>query len=99
MISSDSRTSFCLDSNLHVIDDEVYLDAAGQTPVAEAGESFGVGVVGAQLVKYPILESLAIEFRTGSHFTAFGQMVHDARIQPLTAEIAKGFGNQKSEKA
>ena len=45
MIGTDFGTSFCLDGNLHVVDHEVDLDAAGQAPVAEAGESFAVGVV------------------------------------------------------
>src|SRR6266542_1626158 len=80
MIGTDFGTGFRLDRNLHVIDHKVHFDATGQTPVAEAGESFAVGVVRAELMKNPILESLAIKLRARSQFAAFGQIVHDAYV-------------------
>ena len=60
MICRNFDRSLCLDRDLHVVDNEVHLDAAGQAPVAESGKGLGIGVVGAQFVEDPVLEGLAI---------------------------------------
>ncbi len=53
----------CLDGDLHLIDDKVYLNTTCQTPIAEVSEGVGVSVVGAQFVEDPILKGLAVKFR------------------------------------
>ena len=45
MIGTHFGTGFRLDRNLHVVDHKVHFDATSQAPVAEAGESFAVGVM------------------------------------------------------
>ncbi len=49
VVCGDLGGGLGLDRELHVVDDEIHFDAAGQTPVTEFGERLGVRVVGGQL--------------------------------------------------
>jgi len=51
VVRRDFRGGPGLDREDHLVDDEVYLDAAGQAPVAERGEPLAVRVGGAQLME------------------------------------------------
>ena len=66
MIGCNFDRRLCFDGDLHIVHNEVHLDAAGQAPVAQGSESLRVGVVGAQLVEDPVLESLAVKLRARS---------------------------------
>jgi hypothetical protein len=60
MIRGNLGSGLCFDSDLHVVDDEVDFNTTGQAPVTQSGECFGVGVMSAQFMENPVLESFAV---------------------------------------
>lgn len=80
MVGGDSGGGFGFEGRLHIVDDEVDLDAAGEAPIAELGKGFGIGIVRGQFMKDPVLESFAVELGARPELAAPGEMVDHADV-------------------
>ena len=72
-----------LDRELHVVQDEVDLDPAGESPVRQLAIDLPVAHEGGQLVKNPVFEGLAVKLRTGEELAASSQSVHHADVDEV----------------
>jgi hypothetical protein len=94
VVRGDLGGGLDLDRELHVVDDEIDLDATGQTPVAECGERLRVRVVSAEFVEDPVLEGLAVQFGAAVQLAPPGQVIPDLLTYPPGRFVRfSGFGN------
>src|SRR5713101_5344348 len=81
MIGRDLRRSLGFNREVEIIDHEVDLDAAGQSPVTQPREPLLVSIACSQLVEDPVFESLAVKLRaTLQSVPAPPKMIHHADI-------------------
>ena len=68
------------DGTFEVVDHKVHLGSGAQTPEAELGETLPIGVIAAQFVKHPVLESLSEKLGAGFKRTAPGEEIDDSDV-------------------
>jgi hypothetical protein len=92
VIGRDLSGGLHLDGRFHVVDDEIHLDAAGQTPQSQGCAGLPVLIPRPQFVEDVVLQRLAEEFRSGGssllsrstqRAAGYRKTAGSARFEPL----------------
>jgi len=80
MVGVDAFGCLRLDGDGQVVDDEVDLNAAGETPVRQLEGEVAIGAIGRQLVEDPVLEGASKQLAGRFQRPTARQVVYDADI-------------------